>query len=196
MSDPVPDIPYRKNPPLRAYTADIVDRYQRGESVNDIAKAFGVSKKPVYDILDREGIPKHGNKGKIEHDEPDIIARYQRGETGPFIASQYDITPATVYAVLRRNNVLIRDPGRPAQILSPSWERPGFQNATPAMLYGKLLNGQIGDLNRLGTFFPKDDPDAIRKAIVKKGIELLPHDRRSPKLPPTLRKIEQGDPNA
>jgi hypothetical protein len=106
-------------------TADIVQRYNLGESTTSLAEAYGSNHATIWRTLDREGVkmrpvgspPTTGSRRPAftPEQEADVVRRYQAGESMESIATAHHTFATTVRRALLRNNVVIRHRGAPRQ---------------------------------------------------------------------------------
>lgn len=87
--------------------ADIVARYNGGESGPTIARALSITVETVYSALRMAGVARR--HPSTESRNQSIIVRYQRGESGVAIARDLSVTPKVVYDALRKAGVIIRN---------------------------------------------------------------------------------------
>jgi transposase len=96
---------------MREYDTEIVTRYKAGESAVDIAKALGVTKGTVYNVIRRTGAGTKRVMGKLTTaDEDVIVARYKAGETVQAISKDFEqVHFATLHNVLKRRGIATRE---------------------------------------------------------------------------------------
>lgn len=95
-----------KDPRTTARRAEIVNRYEKGESGPTIARALGITVETVYTSLRLAGVERR--RPVNESRNQSIIIRYQNGESGVTIARDLSVTPKVVYDTLRKAGVVIR----------------------------------------------------------------------------------------
>jgi hypothetical protein len=98
----------RSSAPLDGRAADMVARRMRGETLNGIAQAHGVTRERVRQILDREGVDPGAAAGvrraltieaaEAHHDE--VVHAFRRGDSTDQIARDLNIGHAAIRALL------------------------------------------------------------------------------------------------
>lgn len=92
---------------------NIINRYNQGEMVKDIAKDYGVDNKVIYRMFKKMNVEvthkKPSGKYKIPIEQhAKIIELYQNGMFIKDIAKQYDVATCTITRILKDNNIEIR----------------------------------------------------------------------------------------
>lgn len=118
----------RKGGRQRAFTpeqtAELVRRYQSGESTTSLAQAFDSNHATIWRTLDREGVemrrqgPPTGSRKPAftREQETEVVRRYRLGESMESIAASHNTYATTVRRALVRNGVSLRPRGAPRQI--------------------------------------------------------------------------------
>ncbi|HWH30635.1 MAG TPA: hypothetical protein VNU26_17060 [Mycobacteriales bacterium] len=92
---------------------DVVDRYERGETIEAIARALGVSAKPVRSVLEAAGVAFRppGRPWPLADEEGAIAAAYAAGETLASLAHRYSVSQRTVRKAVLAGGGRLRPPG-------------------------------------------------------------------------------------
>lgn len=91
--------------------ADVVRRYQSGESAESIGKVYGCSNGPIIKILKRREVydPKPWSGGPrlrfSSSQVADIVSRYESGEDANAISRSYECSRDVVHRVLRERGI-------------------------------------------------------------------------------------------
>lgn len=91
-------------PPKWTLPPDAVERWQSGESLNDLAQAYGTSKTTLLRALKKAG----GVPPAAWEPPPDAADRYQAGESLKDLAADYGTSPQTLGRRLRSAGVELR----------------------------------------------------------------------------------------
>lgn len=117
----------RKGGRQRAFTpeqtAELVRRYQAGESTTSLAEAYDSNHGTIWRTLTREGVklrqqgPPTGSRRPAftSEQETDVVRRYRLGESMESIAASHNTYATTVRRALVRNGVTLRPRGAPRQ---------------------------------------------------------------------------------
>jgi transposase len=99
---------------------EIVQLYNKGETIKDIAAMYEVSSTPITRILKENNIEIRQHpflkcknyETKIKKSQyPKLIKLYQSGQSMTDLAKQFQVTSQTISRILRKKNILIR-PGK------------------------------------------------------------------------------------
>jgi transposase-like protein len=104
-----------------AQELEVIRRYQGGESAKTIAEDFNVSTQPVFNALDRRGIPRNyrgvyesakrlGLRVLSAAQEAEACRRYEHGESVAAIADAMSVGVGAVDGALKRGNAEMRPP--------------------------------------------------------------------------------------
>jgi hypothetical protein len=92
--------------------ADIAQRYEAGDTTEQIGNRYGMSKTRVATVLREHGIT-FRRQGLTEEQVSDAAAFYACGKSLAWIGARYDVSHTTVATALRRRGVKLRPhPGR------------------------------------------------------------------------------------
>jgi len=94
---------------LPELAAEIVERYQTGSLIRELAAEYGVHRSTVMACLRRAGIPKYS--GWSEKTTAEAARLYKSGLTIAEVAAQLDHSPTTVGRKLREAGVKLRPKG-------------------------------------------------------------------------------------
>lgn len=114
--DPARTQPVAKTAPLRArrlnrtQVAELVSRYQAGETVYELGRAFGINRNTVSAILKREGVP-IGWRRMSDQDIAQAIAYYQAGESAATVAARFNVNPSSIHHHLKQRGIPRRPHG-------------------------------------------------------------------------------------
>ena len=93
-------------------TRDVVKRYQGGESVREVAEAYGVHRRTIRAILDEAGVSRRPTgTHPIDLPERELADAYRAGSTTRALAREYGISESTVRRALDRQGVEMRPTG-------------------------------------------------------------------------------------
>ncbi len=96
---------------------DLVAAYRAGASVSELSVRYRVHRTTVVAHLDRHGIPRRGQEGKLTHEQVTEASRlYGSGWPLIRIGEHFHVDANTVRRVLRKVGVQLRRPGRPGSI--------------------------------------------------------------------------------
>jgi uncharacterized protein (DUF433 family) len=87
--------------------ADIVRRYEAGETTQHIGNRYGISKTRVATVLREQGITIR-RQGLTEDQVTEAARHYAAGKSLAWLAAQYDVSHTTVAAALREQGVQLR----------------------------------------------------------------------------------------
>jgi uncharacterized protein (DUF433 family) len=89
---------------------ELVQRYQAGEFVRDLASHFDISRNTVSAILKRHNIPTRWRK--LDDDQiQQAIRLYESGQSEADVAIQFDVYPSAIHMILKRHGVPRRPNG-------------------------------------------------------------------------------------
>jgi transcriptional regulator of aromatic amino acid metabolism len=87
--------------------ADIVHRYEAGDTTQQIGNRYGISKTRVATVLRKQGITIRRQGLTIEQaSEAEML--YANGKSLAWLGARYDVSHTTVAAALRRQDVELR----------------------------------------------------------------------------------------
>ena len=140
---------------------EIVDRYQRGQPVYQIAKTLGFGYTAVRTALIRSDIQLRDARealGGVPRElHTELCSRYEAGETGPELMKAYKVqTPAAIYSVLRDNGIERRESnvvGDSVQLVIDGTNN--FENERETSFYIYTLHNLSGYLKFGIAFDPK-----------------------------------------
>jgi DNA-binding CsgD family transcriptional regulator len=87
--------------------ADIVQRYESGETTGQIGNRYGISKTRVATVLRQSGVTIR-RQGLTQQQISEAVALYTTGRSLAWIGTRYGVSHTTVAAALRRQNVQLR----------------------------------------------------------------------------------------
>jgi len=88
---------------------DIVDRYESGETTQEIGKRYGISKTRVADVLCEQGVAIR--RQGLNHEQVDEAAtQYAAGRSLAWLGARYGVSHTTVATALRRQGLQLRRP--------------------------------------------------------------------------------------
>jgi predicted transcriptional regulator len=104
-------------PPRRllvGHEAELVDAYEAGATVEELAELHGCSVITVRMVLDGEGVTlrARGPRSPLEGREAELAADYEAGATVRDLAERYGANQRTIRKVLAEWGVTMRPPGR------------------------------------------------------------------------------------
>ena len=101
---------HRTQRQLRGVDVDaLVDHYQAGDTIRQLADRFGINRTTVIAHLDRRGVQRRAIAKQWDHEALASAARtYQSGSSLADIAAQFGLDPSTVANRFRRAGVAIR----------------------------------------------------------------------------------------
>jgi hypothetical protein len=91
-----------------AGVADVVARYQAGESVRQLSRAIEASGDAILRLLEEEGIQRRQPRYLTAAEKADVVRRYQAGESTYQIEAHLGIPKTTVARTLQRAGVTLR----------------------------------------------------------------------------------------
>jgi hypothetical protein len=113
-SSPRPPLPPQNGPKTRSkrfLTAqditDIVNRYQAGETTQQIGTHYGISKTRVATVLRQQGITIR-RQGLSAEQASEAVALYATGKSLASLGTLFGVSHTTIAAVLRQQGVDIR----------------------------------------------------------------------------------------
>lgn len=97
--------------------ADIVSRYQLGETVVGLATAFGCSDKPILRVLRFHGAYELGRRGQYLPAQKQTMAdQYRSGESLSVLAAMHGCSVTNVWQILQTLGVPMRKKGRAPRV--------------------------------------------------------------------------------
>jgi AraC-like DNA-binding protein len=123
---PPPATTHRTQRRLRCVDVDaLVERYQAGTTIKQLAERFHISRTTVMAHLDRRGVPRRAIAKQWDHETLASAARtYQSGSSLADIAAQFGLDPSTVANRFRRADV-------PNRLGDSRVKRPGDRGRPP-----------------------------------------------------------------
>lgn len=88
--------------------AKLVERYEAGASLAELARAFGIYKRTVYDHLVQSDTQPRPQKVLTDDQLPEIIRLYQAGTTLKQLGRQFGVGHNTIRNYLLRAGVTLR----------------------------------------------------------------------------------------
>jgi DNA invertase Pin-like site-specific DNA recombinase len=118
-SVPRPPVLYQDKPRIRSKrflkpedTADIVARYQAGETTQQIGTHYGISKTRVATVLSEQGVPIR-RQGLTDEQAREAVELYTAGKSLAWIGTRFGVSHTTIAAKLRQEGMQLRPrPGR------------------------------------------------------------------------------------
>jgi hypothetical protein len=156
-------------------TAELVRRYEAGESTTTLAGEYDSNHATIWRTLTREGVqlrqqgPPTGRRPAFTREqETDLVRRYRLGESMESIAAEYNTYATTVRRALIRNNVTLRPRGAPRHTEQTTLkQREGDQPLPIANEHQDIQSMVIADL------------EARRQVGIQRyGTALQPHNGR------------------
>jgi Mor family transcriptional regulator len=94
--------------------AELVDAYEAGATVEDLAERHGCSVTTIRSVLGDAGVAlrARGPRSPLEGREADLAAEYEGGATVRDLAARYGANQRTIRKVLAERGVAMRPPGR------------------------------------------------------------------------------------
>jgi DNA invertase Pin-like site-specific DNA recombinase len=93
-------------------TADIVARYQAGETTQQIGTHYGISKTRVATVLSEQGVPIR-RQGLTDEQAREAVELYTAGKSLAWIGTRFGVSHTTIAAKLRQEGMQLRPrPGR------------------------------------------------------------------------------------
>jgi len=86
---------------------ELLNRYQAGAKIGELATIFGVHRDTVSEILDRQGVPRR-QRGIPPELVEEVIAAYRGGSSLATIGGEMSVDPGTVALTLRKAGVQLR----------------------------------------------------------------------------------------
>jgi transposase len=89
---------------------NIIEEYNKGQSINQIAKKYHISYRVVKNTIEKNNLPKRdGRKSAFALAEiNDIISLYEQGNPLSFIRKKYSSSIRKIKKILKENNIQIR----------------------------------------------------------------------------------------
>lgn len=106
-------IPGKTNPKLvRDQVKQLIGLYERGDSIYELSRRFGIHRGTVKEHLRRAGIEiRPGNQAKLTAEDKDEIARlYNNGLSIHKLALRFGVTDNPVHHALKERGVRMRSP--------------------------------------------------------------------------------------
>ncbi|MGX7681516.1 hypothetical protein ACSMXN_21745 [Jatrophihabitans sp. DSM 45814] len=90
---------------------DVVARYEAGDTINGLAKSFGIDRETARNHLIRLGIPLRSNQSLLTAAQvAEIIIQYKSGISTYTLAARYAVSPDTIRLRLKQAGVVMRSP--------------------------------------------------------------------------------------
>jgi Mor family transcriptional regulator len=113
-SSPRPPLLYQERSKIRSKrflsvqdTADIVQRYEAGETTQQVGTRYGISKTRVATILRGQGVTIR-RQGLNHEQAREAGTLYAAGKSLAWLGARYGVSHTTVAAVLRRHGIQLR----------------------------------------------------------------------------------------
>ena len=87
--------------------ADVAASYEAGDTTNQIASRYGISKTRVSTILRKQGVAIR-RQGLTDEQTNEAATFYAAGRSLAWLAARYDVSHTTVARALRRRDVTLR----------------------------------------------------------------------------------------
>ena len=84
---------------------EIIAYYNSGKSMKDCGEYFNLSITTIFNVLNRNNVPKRTKGGIYKLPEDEIISLYRDGKSSFDIASIYKVTQGTIIGILKTNNI-------------------------------------------------------------------------------------------
>jgi hypothetical protein len=111
---PRPPLAYQDKPETRSKRflnpqniADIVVRYQAGETTRQIGSRYGISKTRVATVLREQGVAIR-RQGLTAEQASEAAKLYVGGKSLAWIGTRFEVSPTTIAATLRRQGIQLR----------------------------------------------------------------------------------------
>jgi DNA-directed RNA polymerase specialized sigma24 family protein len=91
-----------------AGVAELVGRYEAGESVRQLSRAIDASGDAILRLLDEEGIQRRQPRYLTADEKAEVVRRYQAGESTYQIEANMGVPKTTVARTLQRAGVELR----------------------------------------------------------------------------------------
>lgn len=91
----------KQRSPAQQRSAEILARYQSGQSGKKIAAALGLSHGAVYRVIDAASATKTRTPGRVQQMRTEIVALYEAGVGPKAIAEQLQVGKTAVNRILR-----------------------------------------------------------------------------------------------
>jgi hypothetical protein len=91
-----------------AGVADVVARYQAGQSVRQLSRVIEASGDAILRLLDEEGIQRRQPRYLTADEKSEVVRRYQAGESTYQVAAATGVPKTTVARTLQRAGVALR----------------------------------------------------------------------------------------
>jgi hypothetical protein len=102
---------------------DIVDRYEAGETTQQVGNRYGISKTRIATILREHGITIR-RQGLADELVSEAATLYVAGRSLAWLAARFDVSHTTVAAALRRHGVTLRPRPGAANLFGNGNRRP------------------------------------------------------------------------
>ena len=87
----------------------LVERYQAGASVRELAVEFGIARTTVLEHLERRGVPRRASTRKLTDADVQVAAHYYRtGESLETVGKRFGVNTSTIKREFRKAGVEIR----------------------------------------------------------------------------------------
>lgn len=110
QEQPVEAVPNRARRLSAEQTAELVARYESGETVYELGSRFGIHRTTVGVILKREQVTTRW-RVLTESDIAEAIARYQAGASEATVAAHFNLAPSSIHHLLKQRGIARRPNG-------------------------------------------------------------------------------------
>ncbi len=90
----------------------VIELYQKGVPVDEIAKRFCINRATIYSILRRHGIEpmrkRRKSRALTPEEEAELVREYREGKPVQYLLEKYGISTTKLYEILRRHGVELR----------------------------------------------------------------------------------------
>jgi DNA-binding CsgD family transcriptional regulator len=88
--------------------AELVERYQSGDWMAELATRFGIDRRTVSAILKRHGVPSHPRGLSTGHIQRAVLM-YAQGDSLAVIGTKLGVNGRTIHKLLLQQGVVMRD---------------------------------------------------------------------------------------
>lgn len=113
-SVPRPTLLYQDKPKIRSKrflrpedTAEIVTRYEAGETTQQVGACYGISKTRVAAVLRAQGVTIH-RQGLTDEQAREAATLYTAGKSSAWLGARFGVSNTTITAKLRQQGVQLR----------------------------------------------------------------------------------------
>jgi transposase len=143
---------------------EITVRYRRGETADQLATAFNVARRTIYNILHREDVKRtRAHHSLSEGQEKEILERYARGESVQSISRDFSVHMQTIRNMIKKRGAV--DAARAQPVISVDQRkaiveacRQGATATSAAGHFGVSTKTVFRYLRDAGVSLPKGSP--------------------------------------